>query len=132
MKAYLVDPQRCSVEEIDLPDKKVEQNAEMRRLIGCKGMDHCTISDEHDQIWVDDIGLTNGRCWGWKLQGMIEPLAGRGVMVSADDAGRMRPPVVPIEWIRRDVVWLGEIVPEMTTVKEEYGARVVVTYSRVS
>ncbi len=132
MKAYLIDPQRCTVEEIELPHQPKERGAEMRRLIGCSGMDHCTISDERDQIWVDDLSLTQGRCWGWKLQGMHEPLAGRGIMVSADDAGRPRPPVVPIAWIKRDVVWLGEIVPELTTVKEEFGSRTVVTYTRVS
>jgi hypothetical protein len=133
MKAYLVDPERHHIEEIDLPDDAKERLAEMRRLIGAEGgLDHTTISDEHDQIWLDDLGLTRGRCWGWKLQGMREPLAGKGIVIGVDDAGRTRPPFVPLQWIIRDAVWLDEIIPELTHVKTEYGHRIVVTYTRAN
>jgi len=130
VKAYLVDPERCTVREIELPIEDKAARDEMRRLIGCEGMDFQMISDERDSVWVDEFGLTRGPCWAWKLHGMQAPFAGRGIIVGADEFGFAAPPTVPRQWVERDAVWLGEIVPEVHWLEESDGARTVVTYSR--
>jgi len=130
-KALLIDPERCTVTEIVLPDGAKAALAAMRDLIGCKGMDNRVIDDMHDSIWVDDLGLTSGRrVYAFKLSINPDPFAGRAIIVGADELGREADVYITREFVARDIVWLGEIVPEVTWVPEANGMRAVVTYAR--
>jgi hypothetical protein len=128
MRGYLIDPEARTIEAIDLPDKDMLDA--MRRIVG-GGMDHSIISDEHDSIWVSEFGLKNGDpIHAFKLPVQHEPYAGRAIIIGADDEGRTRAPFIPLSVLKRDVEWLGVIVPTVEWVEEPTGARAVVTYSR--
>jgi hypothetical protein len=102
----------------------------MGRIVG-GSMDHQTISDEHDILWVYEFGLKNGEpIHAFKLPVQHAPYAGKAVIVGADSEGRTRAPFIPIELLMRDVEWLGVIVPEVQWVEDDRGAHAVVTYSR--
>jgi hypothetical protein len=133
MKAFLIDPFTREISEVELPTDNRALSDEMHRLIGADTLDHQTISMEHDSVWVDDAGLKRGeRVYAFKLPIQRDPYAGRAVVIGADAAGRTRAPVIPIEALRRDIEWLGCIVPEVTWETTERGERAIVTYSRVS
>lgn len=130
MKAYLIDPEARTVRPIELPDKDKNMLDEMRRIVG-GDMDHGPISDEHDSIWVYEFGLKRGEpVYAFKLPVQHEPYAGRAIIIGADDRGLTRPPFIPIDVLMRDIEWLGVIVPEVTWLEDERGARAVVSYSR--
>jgi hypothetical protein len=136
VRAILIDPKLRRIVDVELSDKNLL--ADMRRLIGCNSMDHTTLSDEHDSIWVSDNGL-QARCWAFKIRDS-DPFAGTAIIIGADHHGETRPPRVPIEWIENDITWLDEIEPEIhweeSKVKLPNGAtatrvRSFVTYKRV-
>jgi hypothetical protein len=134
VKALLIDPSTQTVSEIELDanDDRALSVA-MHNLIGADTLDHQTISQDHDSIWLDDAGLKRGQpVYAFKLPIQRDPYAGRAVVIGADQIGRTPAPVLPIEVLRRDIEWLGRIVPEVVWETTERGERAIVTYSRVS
>ena len=130
MKAILIDPERRTIEPIELPDNDSAINAAMRRIIGCTGLDYGVIDDMRDTIWVDEFGLTRGQpVYAFKLL-RREPYAGKAVIIGADDTGATCAPYIPIGVLRNDVEWLDAIVPAVDWIEEEHGVRAVVTYRR--
>lgn len=128
INGYLIDPERQSVELVDLDAK--DPLARSRELIGADGLDHGLISDMRDTIWVDEYGLLLGKpVFAFKLLAR-DPYAGKAVIIGTGERGEAKAPYVPIEMIRRTVDWLGCIVPAVDWVEEPNGTRAVVTYSR--
>jgi hypothetical protein len=104
---------------------------EMHQLIGADTLDHQTISDEHDSIWLDDGGLSRGKpIYAFKLPIQRDPYAGNAVVIGADHYGCTRPPFIPIELLRRDVEWLGKIIPEVVWERIPNRDHAIVTYQR--
>jgi hypothetical protein len=132
VKAILIDPFKREVREIEIEatnDRAL--TVEMHRLIGADTLDHQMISDMHDSIWVADDGLKNGQpIYAFKLPVQRDPYAGTAVIIGADDIGRTRAPVILVETLRRDVEWLGQIIPEVTWETTERGERAIVTYAK--
>jgi hypothetical protein len=112
VRSILIDPKLRRIIDVELPDRDPAMLIEMRRLIGCKSMDHTTISDRHDTIWVSDSGLQQRTCWAFKIRNS-DPFAGTAIIIGADRHGNTRPPSIPIEWLENDVGWLDEIEPEI-------------------
>jgi|SRR5262245_5640795 len=127
MRAILIDPEMRTVSYIQLPRDAVE---EMHTIIGCEGLDHMTISDMHDSLWVDDMGLRKGPVYAFKLPIARDPIPGRAIVIGADEAGRTCPPFFPIDILRREIEWLGRIVPEVNWFEEGNRHYAVVTYAR--
>jgi hypothetical protein len=131
VKAYLNDPEARTMREIVFVDERKALD-EMYRLIGADTLDHQIISDEHDSIWLDGDGLRRGEpIYAFKLPIQREPYAGKALVIGADDYGQTRAPFIPIEMLRRDVEWLGRIMPEVVWEKTAFGERAIVTYARV-
>jgi hypothetical protein len=128
--ALLVDPELRRITEIDLPDENKKALAIMRELIGCEGMDYAAVTSVHDWLWCGEDALQRGRCWACRLPGMRNPVAGRFVIVGANDRGEAAPPSITVPWLEANIVWLDEIVPEIMWVTDGAHIRQVVTYSR--
>jgi hypothetical protein len=132
MRAYLIDPWLQRVSVVDLLGKNDSERADhMRKLIGCDGLDHMTISDEHDTIWLDDRGLTRGQpVYAFRFRIIKDPCAGKGIIVGADDEGRTRAPYFPLDLLTREIIWLGLIVPQVDWIEDGNTLRAVITFSR--
>jgi hypothetical protein len=133
MKAYLIDPRTRQICAIELIKGDKLMLAEMLELIGAPtGLDHQMISDMKDSIWVDEFGLKRGqRIYAFKLPIQSDPYAGKAIIIGADEAGRTKAPFIPIEVLRADIEWLGEILPQVLWEETPTGERAVVTYSRL-
>ena len=128
MQAILIDPEARTITMIELPTDKMLDA--MKRIIG-DDMDHQTISDEHDTLWISENGLRGGEpIHAFKLLIQHDPYAGKAIIIGADDEGRTRAPVIPIKLLMHSIEWLGVIVPEVKWINDEHGAHAVVTYSR--
>jgi hypothetical protein len=110
-------------------------------LIGAESLDHQMISDEYDQLWSDDRVFDRGDpCFAFRLRGHgadMGPFGGTCIIIGNDRQGRSRPPFVPLDMIANDIDWLGEIIPEVTWIREVDRAGMVrvhaiVTYKRAS
>jgi hypothetical protein len=140
VRAILIDPKLHRVSDIELRGKDDRaQGAEMRRLIGADTLDHKTIDDIGDTLWLDDLGLTRGPCWAFKIR-QSAPFAGKGIIIGRNRAGETRPPRITIEIIENDIDWLDEIEPELHCEEVEeiapsgakfFRIRTFVTYRRV-
>jgi hypothetical protein len=141
MIGYLINPrlQRCHDIELD-PRNLIMQ---MHKLIGADGLDHAMISDERDQLWCDDRVFARGTaCFAFRLRNLqrgidMGPFGGTCIIIGADRAGRTRPPYVPLEMVKNDIDWLGEILPSVDCIQETRPdgvvvIRTVVTYRRPS
>lgn len=132
MRAYLIDPELQRVSTVELDGKNDSERLDhMRRLIGCGSMDHMMISDEHDEVWLDDRGLSRGQpVYAFRLRIIKDPCAGKGIVIGANDEGVTRAPYFPLDLLVREIVWLGVIVPQVDWVEDGNTVRAVVTYSR--
>ncbi len=131
MRAYLIDPRGREIRAIELTEGDRLMLQEMRQIIGADGLDHATISDMHDSLWVDDSGLKRGeRIYAFKLPVQSDPIAGKAIVIGADEIGRTQAPFIPIAVLRDTIEWLGEIVPEVTWEDTAAGVRAIVTYAR--
>jgi len=129
INGYLIDPERQSVEVIELDAKN--PLARTRELIGADGLDHSIISDMRDTIWLDEHGLLNGKpIYAFKLPVQRDPYAGKAVIIGTGERGEAQAPHIPIEIIRQHADWLGIIVPAVDWVEEGNVTRAIVTYSR--
>ena len=69
-------------------------------------------------MWVDDLGLARGKpIFAFKLPIQKDPLVGRCLIIGADDRGETCSCRFPIDVLRRDVEWLGPILPEVTGIR---------------
>jgi hypothetical protein len=129
VKAILIDPFKREIREIEIDADDLL--TEMHRIIGVDTLDHQTISNDHDSVWVDDGALGRGDAvYAFKLPIQRDPYAGTAVVIGADQIGRTRAPRLPIEVLRRDIEWLGRIVPEVVWEHTEHGVRAIVTYEK--
>jgi len=129
IKAYLIDPELRRIELVDLDAK--DPLVRVRELIGAKGLDHGLISDMLDTIWLYEFGLLDGKpICAFKLPTTHNPFAGKAVIIGTGERGEAKAPYVPIEMIRRDIEWLGTIVPAVDWIEQPNGLCAVVTYSR--
>jgi hypothetical protein len=132
MRAILIDPFAQDIREIVIEGANDSaRSSEMRQIIGAEALDHQMISMDRDSIWLDDGGLQRGEAiYAFKLPIQRDPYAGRAIIIGADPIGRTRAPLLPIAQLRRDIEWLGCIVPEVTWEDTERGTRAIITYER--
>lgn len=82
MKAILIDPFDCTV-------SRVEYDGNYRsiyKLIGCECFTCIEIDGGRDVLYVDDEGLFNDAQAFWSIDGYLNPLAGRGLILGNDAA----------------------------------------------
>ena len=131
-RVILIDPALCRITVVDSSATLIAIHA----LIGTESLDHFTIAafEGHgfDVGWVDDHGLDGGQpVYAFVLPIAKDPIAGRCVIVGSDSRGETCSARFPLDVLRREVEWLGLILPEVTWDHSERGMRAIVTYSRV-
>ena len=134
ISGLVIDPIKQELRSVTFAEDRLVL-PEMHKLIGAETLDNQIISDLYDQIWVDGGGLKRGKPVHAFLLPPIQeaPYAGIAVLIGADKRGLC----VSVHWqtslaIRRDIVWLGPIVPTVTWERSERGTRAVVTYRKVT
>lgn len=131
-RAILIDPARQHVSEIE-SDCSLDS---IHALIATEELTHFGLAifqdGGRDQGWVDDFGLTRNKpIHAFLLPTSKDPIAGKCVIVGANERGETADAQFPIALLRQDVTWLGLILPEVTWDHTETGSRAIVTYSRV-
>jgi hypothetical protein len=141
MLAYLINPKLHRVHDVELPDNTRDMLRQIHELIGAKTLGGGRISDMHDQLWCDDGVFSRGEpCFAWRLRGdgvELGPYGGICVITGADSRGHNAAPFVPLDTIRNDIDWLGEILPSVDWIDETLPSglvmvRGVMTYRRPS
>lgn len=131
-RVILIDPELRLVTE--LQDEATLDN--IHGLTGAETLGHfglATFENGHKDFgWVDDGGLSRGLpIHAFLLPRAKDPIAGKCVIVGANRQGEVADCGIPIEILRQDVTWLGQILPEVTWDHTAHGSRAIVTYSRV-
>ena len=93
LKGLLIDPETESIAEVEIR-KGSKCLDDLYKAIGCDTVD-CIRAGvvlsggkrKEDDIWVDDEALLGEPKHFWILPGYAHPIAGRGVILSADDEG---------------------------------------------
>lgn len=93
LKGLLIDPEKESVTEVEIA-KGSKCLDDLYKAIKCDTVD-CIRAGvvlsggkrKEDDIWVDDEALLGEPKHFWILPGYAQPIAGRGVILSADDEG---------------------------------------------
>ncbi len=130
VQAILIDPEPQTVEFIELPRDMNAMLDAMREIVG-GDMDNSALSEMKDTIWTYEFGLVESKpIHAFRLPIRRDPYAGKAIIIGESRTGKVQRPYLLIDVIRRDVEWLGEIIPETQWVDEEGGSRAVVTYSR--
>ncbi|MGA0610027.1 DUF3846 domain-containing protein [Caldimonas sp. KR1-144] len=112
MRAILIDPFERTITEIDTiePGNLDSYYAALSRPGAPVTTFDVARYDEADiDIYVDDEGLITGRATAFFQLGDLDPLAGRGVVVSTDDEGNSMPPRASLEQVRAMTRWITPI-----------------------
>lgn len=101
MKAYLIDPTKRSVDEIDY-DGTLDS---MYKLLDVQLVDAVVLNEFSDTVFVDDEGLLYSpeevmRRGFFHVHGYNQHLAGRGLVLGTDAKGASVSPVASIHAIR--------------------------------
>jgi hypothetical protein len=108
MKAYLINPELISIEEVEIEENSdgEPQLDHIRGLIGCSWIDVARLTNSTgDVIYVDDEGMLKD---GNELFGHEEyysPLAGIGIVLGTDNQGNTIAPTVTLEQLKNKVCW---------------------------
>jgi hypothetical protein len=100
--AYLIDPFARAISEVEY-DGNIKN---ICKLIDAEIFDVARINDKRDGIFVDDNGLrgdlTNQRFFRIEARefGYPEPLAGKGLVLGCDEAGKPTSPTLTLEQVR--------------------------------
>jgi hypothetical protein len=103
MQAYLIDPFARTVEPIDYDG----DYRSIYRLIGngCSTFTALGLWHPGDAVFLDDEGLFKKGLMGFVLDGHIEHLFGRGVVLGSDAEGDEAPAKIGLDELRRRVRW---------------------------
>ena len=93
MKAYLIDPERQEVTEVEHDDSLND----IKELLQCHTFDVVRI-EHSDAIYVDDEGLYRQHAY-FMYDGIRAPLAGRGLVLGTDCDGYTTEPVHDLQTI---------------------------------
>ena len=93
MKAYLIDPMKCSITEVEYDDSNYRN---ICALIDADLFDVVRLSDSRDVIYVDDEGLFNPQGF-FRVDGYPNPLAGKGLVLGTDSEGESIQPGMSLE-----------------------------------
>lgn len=131
-RAILIDPDARSIMELqsDLSLTSIHE------LIGAETLDQFGLASFEggykDFGWIDDGGLSRGLpIHAFLLPTAKDPIAGKCLIVGANELGETCGCRMPIEILRQDVTWLGPILPEVHWEHTDIGSRAIVTYERV-
>lgn len=106
MKAFVIDPFTSTITEH-------EYNGNYREIYALGDFD-CfdlvTINTEGDGIFVDDEGLFKQEQSFFSVTGGYQPYAGKGVVLGSNDMGESVSPTVNLEWLQRNINFLGEAI----------------------
>lgn len=104
MKAYLIDPYKETVTEVEHGD----DYKEIYKLIGCDTFDLARVEPNGDSVYVDDNGLLtmqpDSKFFHYK--GYHSPLVGKGLMLGVNRAGDSVSPKTKIEVVRSKIRFL--------------------------
>jgi hypothetical protein len=108
-KVYVVDPFACTVTEAD-------HTGDYRHLytllshesmpVDCFTAAYPRNLEGRDCVFVDDNGLLKPCDRFFTIEGYLQPLAGKGLILGADEEGDTVSPATPIETIRKRVAFL--------------------------
>jgi hypothetical protein len=135
MKTYrtvLIDPVQQSISVVD-SDCSLKS---IHKLVGAETLTHRKIAEFEpggiDILWADDLGLMAAKpIHAFLLSNSKDPVAGKCLLIGADERGETSDAQMPVRFLREHVTWLGLIQPEVTWDYNETGQRAIVTYSRV-
>jgi len=106
MEAILIDPHTETVSVVDYNG----DFREISRIIGdgCRAFTVVNIGYSNDGIFVDDEGLLREQATPFfKFRGYPQPLAGRGLILGADEVGESISPRVTLQQVKDSVEFLG-------------------------
>jgi hypothetical protein len=121
MKAYLIDPQAQTIEQVDYSGDYTQ----IYDLINASLFTAATFNEAGDTCFVDDEGLFNGDNEFFIIADYPQPLAGRALVLGCNDEGESIEPSISLEQCRALVAWVprfmvGAIAEKM---EEEYRSR---------
>jgi hypothetical protein len=131
-RVILIEPEACRISEL----QSSASLAAIHELVGAATLDSFGMAiygdGGRDMGWVDDDGLIGGvPVHAFLLPNVKDPIAGRCLILGANQRGETCSARLPLALLRQDVSWLGKIKPEVTWDHTELGSRAIVTYSRV-
>lgn len=112
--AYLIDPNQRSIEPVTVTlTQRPDPLSEIYALLGCRLIASVPLAGS-DVIYVDDEGLINRAvCEYFGVQGIGQPLAGRGLVVGTDNEGEDADVETSLDDIKQRVTFIEHLTDDM-------------------
>lgn len=101
MKAILIDPEKQSIEFVDINDR-----SDIVRLIGFDTLESDAIGAEGDRLFFDEECFLRGTTGRFQIDTVI-PVSGKGVIVGSDEDGStLREVATNVDALRNRIKYL--------------------------
>lgn len=101
MKAILIDPEKQSIEFVDINDR-----SDIVRLIGFDTLESDAIGTEGDRLFFDEECFLRGTIGRFQIDTVI-PVSGKGVIVGSDEDGNtLREVATNVDALRNRIKYL--------------------------
>lgn len=99
MKAFLIDPRMARIVALDYSGNFED----IYKIIHADTFDVARFNDQRDGVFVDDEGLLKSPTHFFFIDGNVNLLAGRGLVLGCDEEGETAAPTVTLEWLKDHV-----------------------------
>ena len=99
MRAFLIDPIEQAITEVDYNGVYTQ----IYEFIEADTFDVATFNERGDGVFVDDNGLFKRPQEFFAINGYLQPLAGKGLVLGVGAEGESISPTVDMEWLENNV-----------------------------
>ena len=101
MKAVLIDPEKRSIESVDINNLN-----DIVRLVGYDTIESDAVGTQGDRLYFDEECFLRGTTGRFQIDTII-PVSGKGVIVgTAEDGNTLRDSVIDIDALRNRIKYL--------------------------
>ena len=101
MKAVLIDPEKRSIESVDINNLN-----DIVRLVGYDTIESDAVGTQGDRLYFDEECFLHGTTGRFQIDTII-PVSGKGVIVgTAEDGNTLRDSVIDIDALRNRIKYL--------------------------
>ena len=109
--ALLIDPEKQIIREVKIPSSENPKHLQaIYAELNCSLVDIVRLDTGNDGVFVDDEGLLKTDPGPFfSFRGFPNPIAGRGLVLGADEDGNSCAPTVTSQELEEQIVWLPTI-----------------------
>ncbi len=107
---FLIDPLAQQISQVWINTADRHGLTDMYKVLDCDMVEPVYLNAEEDTLWVDEEGLLKNPQYFFYIEGLHQPMAGRGLVLgtkqTADGGISVDPKTVTLDWLREHTAFV--------------------------